>query len=400
MNEWWPFIGLFLALYLLDGFRLSRRSRWYLGAWAGRRGTLAQSSRCSFSWPSPFGWTFEVEDLPASLSAVGLTNWPTGSASRPPPLPDLIHSWRWEEIISVQARRGMIVVNGTIAFPVTAALDAMQLEKLVARMRSASATEREAVLRGWHSRRFRPQALRRRQQMALHRTRGLAVVNSTQTVLLVAAAVYLMSGMAEEVSTPVQTILAEALPWLVGVYVALHGVAVRMAARVHRRLYPESKAERSSLIVTSLLVPAQALRLRLLLLRHLARDQHPLAVALAILPPTLALEPVRATVADLKWPRRPQGLPTEVETIADGSRACLEPIVLAAVEASVCRMQVCESLATPKPDTATSCAWCPRCGDQFSRAEGRCPHGVPLEPLQRNDAAGPGAGNQHHRSRR
>jgi hypothetical protein len=385
--EWWPALAVFWTLYLIDGIRGGRRDRIGFQAAIGRPCARAKQAAWHLPPPLPTAWGVVVEDLPCSLAAEGLTNWPAASTSRPPPLPDAVQSYRWEDVREISTRTGWIRVNGRRFAPVTPALDAAELQRLTRALSTQGPTARAEHLRDWHRRRLRPMRLRRRLQLALGRSRLLAELNTGQVAFLLALTTYFLGGGPDHMPPAVRDRIAAALPWWLGGYAGVHVVAVGWFWRLHAKLCPERGQERGGLVLTAVLVPAQGLRLRQHLVAALGNRQHPVSAALALGERTTVAQLTRDTLADIRWPRTPTGLPADTRKIVASAGSLLEPLIHAASSRAQPQLAF-DSMFVPLPAaSADACAWCPRCGDQFVRPESHCPHGVPLQPLARSALA-------------
>ena len=380
-SEWWSILAVFWGLYLADGLRGGRRDRFHFHGWfASHRSANGRATQAAWFFipPLPGAWALTAEDLPASLAPEGITNWPAVSASRPPPLPDLVATWRWEDIQRVEDRAGHLWVNGQRFAPSTPALTAPALGALARELAPLSAAARTARLQAWQSARFASARLRRRLRSALGRSRSLGFLNTIQTLLLAAVSAYLLFDGPARVSPVLADALARNLPAFLIAYAGLHLVAVTWFFRLHRRLYPAAGAERASVIFTALFVPPQALRLRLHLTARLAGGLHPLAVALAALPPS-RVHPIAAdTLRDLTWPRLTARLPAAATAVVRSSCTLLAPVLTSALNRQSPPVSPDALLAPPVRESRAACAYCPRCGDQFTRADARCPHGASL----------------------
>lgn len=379
-SEWWPILAVFWVLYLADGLRGGRRSRLFFHHWRAARAPLAHVTQSSwfFAPPAPSGWLIEADDLPASLASEGLTNWPAGSASRPPPLPDHIEAFRWEDVTQVEERLGWIFINARRFAPATPALTAAALGALARELAPLSADARAARLQTWHSVRFRAAHLKRRLRSVLVRTRGLAFLNTVQAALLAGLTAYVLLDGPAHVSPALRDALAARLPHFLALCASLHVAAVIWFYRLHRQIHPRAGQERASLIFTALLVPAQALRLRMHLTAKLAAGLHPLAVALVAARRREADALITDTLRDLRWPRLPETMPPHVARLARSSAALLEPVIHQVLAKQGASHVVDTAFTAPQPESTSACAYCPRCGDQFTRPDARCPHGVPL----------------------
>lgn len=379
-SEWWPILAVFWGLYLADGLRGGRRDRLYIQQGRGVRNPAAHIAQSSwfFTPPVPSAWLIVAEDLPASLAPEGLTNWPSVSASRPPPLPDHVASFRWEEIQNVEESLGWLFINGRRFAPATSSLPAASLHSLARELARLDSTARAVRLRAWQTARFASARLARHLRAVLARSRGISILNTIQTGLLAALTAYLLLDGPARVPQAASDALADAMPAFLAACAALHLTAVTWFFRLHRRLHPRAGSERASLVFTALLVPAQALRLRLQLTARLGAGLHPLAIAFACARPNAQHALTAATLRDLRWPRLPDTLPPDVVRLVRTSSALMEPILLAALARRSSPLSADALLAPPARLSSDACAYCPRCGDEFTRADSRCPHGIPL----------------------
>lgn len=377
MSEWWPLLAVFWLLYLADGWRATRRARVHVAGLRSARGP-ATASPVFCVVPSPTAWALSADDLPASLGPSGLTNWPSASALRPPPLPDTVATWDWEQVRDVRARGGWIWINGRRFTPETAAMTAATLEELARRLAPLDGSARAAALTRWQQQRLRVMRLRRRQRVVLARSRGLALLNAGQTLAVLAASLYLGLGGAAHAPPAVRDAVARAAPVLLGLLGLAHLFAVSWFHRLHRRFHPGDRQTRNGLTFTALLVPAQALRLRLHLMQPLAANAHPAALALATATPDAARRLLETTWRDLRWPLRPDSLPTAAAAAANDAGALIEPLLSPMLVAAGVPIDPASLLAAPSRESLQACAYCPRCRDQFIVPPARCPHGVPL----------------------
>lgn len=392
-SEWWSILLVFWGLYLADGLRGGRRPRLYIHGW---RSPFAQrtpgatrpgpkSSVTQSSWflipPIPSAWALIADDLPASLAPDGITNWPSCCASRPPPFPDRPLSCRWEDILKADDRSGYLRINDRRFTFSTSALPSSALVAFARDLAPLSPTERADRIQSWQTTRFASDSLRRKMRVILLRSRGLACLNTVQAVLLALVTAYLLVDGPARVSPALSDTLARMAPSIVGAFTGLHLLAIYRFYRLHVRFFPKASQERSSVIFTALFVPPQALRLRLHLVSPLARGAHPLAAAKAALHPDGLKTMASAILRDLRWPRRPVGLSAETGKLLRESDQIMDPVILTSLTQPSVPFSVDELLAPPVPVSSSACAYCPRCGDQFTGANARCAHGVPLVPL-------------------
>lgn len=418
MSEWGAVLVMFWALYLVDGVGAGRRERLFLSAWRGglawRRGwrfwrraprlggwpartaSLAQAS-WFFAPAWPWAYAVALEDLPVSLTADGLVNRSCAAAARPPFQPDVPRAVRWEDIGKIATSGGWLTLDGRRFAPASEALDAAGLRRIAERLRPLAAKDRAAVITAWHARRFSVTRARRRFAVALGRTRGLAFLNTLQ----VGGWAALSAGLLTEAFAPVSATGEVASwrqlgtpqgPWwmLIAGLVLAHGMAVWEAWSLHRRLHPERAEDRANLIFSALLLPPQALRLRAALMRPLARGLAPLAGALVAGRPATARAVASATWRDVLYPMRPATLPGFFAKLGDEATALVRPAVERALaEATAGGLGgVMPAELDAAPGAAVGgkfgrgvCAYCPRCGDGFVRADGVCPQGVALRSV-------------------
>lgn len=379
-SEWWSVLVVFWGLYLADGLRCGRRTRWYFHHWRASRHPAAGAAAAAWfcTPPAPSAWMIPSDDLPASLAPEGFTNWPSGSASRPPPFPDSVIAFRWEDVRTVEERHGWIIVNAHRFAPVSAGFGATSFDSLVRELAPLSPALRADRLRRWQSARFASARLSRRLRATLLRTRSIAFLNTLQATVLAGLSAYLLLNGPALLPPAARDAVASALPALLLGCTGLHVIAVVWFYRLHRRLSPKAGSERAGLLFTALFVPPQALRFRLHLIAKFGAGLHPLAVAFAVARPTIARELAVATLRDLRWPRLPDTLPPHITALVRSSSALLEPVVVAALARQVSLPSADVLLAAPARTSADTCAYCPRCGDEFTRPDSRCPHGIPL----------------------
>jgi len=377
MSEWNSVLAVYWALWAVDGVRVARRRGF--SATSGWRATRADLHYLWISWPgfSPGSWRIVAADVPLSLSPAGVCNRPAGCAGRPVEAPAAAQSWRWEDVRAADAAAGWLRINGARFCPDTGHVTAPQLLELAHLAPAARAHRIHRLLRRW----LRPAHLRRRARVLAGRTTAPAMLNSFVVVLVAALSLYVVFDGSGRVSPAVAAALAQALPWLVGCAVVLHLSAAVTAWRALRWLKPVAPDRRRPALVSALLLPPQALRLRAILGDGFFPPQHPLAVALAFTDGAARKQWVFQTLADLSWPIGDRSDPPLAREIAAWYRSALEerlrPLLVAA------KIDAQELLAAPAPDAAGGCAYCPRCRDQFVAGPRECPHGVTLRPVAR-----------------
>jgi hypothetical protein len=194
-SEWWSLLAVFWGLYLADGLRGGRRERFHFRNWLSTHRPRGRATPASWFFipPSPSAWALTADDLPASLAPEGVTNWPSASAGRPPPLPEHVVSFRWEEIQRVEERTGGIFINGQRFTPSTPGLTAAALGALARELAPLTTAARTVRLQSWHSARFAATRFGRRLRSVLARSRGLVFLNTVQVLLLAAVSAYRFS---------------------------------------------------------------------------------------------------------------------------------------------------------------------------------------------------------------
>src|SRR5262249_25387935 len=114
MSEWASVLIVFWVVWALDGVRVGRQRTFAMvgGVCARGRGVRVGFSRLSMPGVSPAAWRATLPDVPLTLSPIGVSNRPAGSAGRPAEGPALAQAWRWEEVREVGVARGAIYING------------------------------------------------------------------------------------------------------------------------------------------------------------------------------------------------------------------------------------------------------------------------------------------------
>lgn len=357
--------------------------------------TLVLTQACWHFAPAwPWAYTLAQEEAPLSVTADGLTNWPSGSTARPPARPDRAVATSWTEAGAPGEAKGWLTLGGRRFTPVTTALTTREFRRLVERLGPLEPAARAAEIARWHGRRFAVLRARRRLAVALERTRGLAGMNTLQALGWAAVSAGLLGGffnpeLPEGEFAPWRHLDSSQAPWwvLTGWLVVTHFMTVGTAWGVHRKLYPQLKDERSNLVFSALLLPAQALRLRAAVMKPLGRELTPLAAALAAGTAATARGAGAATLRDLHHPVKTEGMPERVAELVDAAavlaRPAVERAVADAAAGGVDGVRPEELLAPPTGLGREVCAYCPRCGDGFVRADGVCPQGVRLRAVAR-----------------
>jgi len=377
MSDWDTVLAVYWALWAADGLRRAPRRIFHaVGGWRPGRARL-RFARFIWLGVSPARWRAAAPDIPFSFSPLGISNRPAGTAGRPANPPREAAAWRWDEIREVGVAAGWVYVNGQRFFPDTGHLSGVQLLELA----RAQPAAREEMIRQHLQRWLRPAQVRRRAIVLAGRTNSPALFNALSLGLIAGLSAYVAFGVSQRVSAEWAAALARMLPPLLAYLALLHVAAVVMAWQAVRRLKRPGADKRGSTLLGALMLPAQALRLRAVVAEGFFPPQHPLAVALALGRRREQVELAFQTLADLRWPTDDRHDSPLAREIAGWFRSALEPELAARLKAAQLRPK--QLLAPPRPDSPASCAYCPRCGDQFTSAGGACPHGIGLVPLGR-----------------
>lgn len=131
-----------------------------------------------------------------------------------------------------------------------------------------------------------------------------------------------------------------------------------------------------------LLSPASAMRSAEGLLRPVLAAYHPVTAAIVLCPKTVCADLARPMLCDLRHPL-PGDLPRD--PAACRIDAWYRQHLLAVLEAALCRAEIDPTgLIEPPKQLDDGVAYCPRCHNQYVRAEGICSNcpGVRLQPYE------------------
>lgn len=374
MSEWSAVIAVYWVLWALDGAKMAARRAFGVVAGGAGAGSI-QYDRWLRPPFLPPRWRLIASDPPLSLSPLGVSNLPRGCAGRPLESPTEIRAWGWDEIRHVGVAKGWIYINGQPFCPNSGHATARELLAMVARSPAGRERSIEAILCRW----FRPATLRRGRRVLVGRTVFVVSCNIAALALLAAISVYVLADVPSLLSEEQAAAIAALLPFGLGLLLALHLAAVIGGWRALRRLRSRGTDRRGMALISALLLPPQALKLRALLAENHFPVQHPLAAVLAFGrradQRTIAFQ----VVADLRWPAASPTAPPLATNVSGWFAARLEERVTRLLrEAGI---EPAELLRAPPPDTPASCLYCPRCHDQFAAGAAHCPHGIRLLPL-------------------
>jgi hypothetical protein len=395
MSDWWSVLAIFWIAYLFDGLRRTPRAHTIVRRAAPWTAVLRHAGLHLLP-PAPWAWRFRADDPPFALSPEGLCNQPVGTAARPAEPAQFTAVWRWEQIETVEEKRGWLVVNGRLFGPAATAWPAAELLALAAALKPLAPAAREARLRRWLSSRLRPAHWRRRMAVVRRRTGDAALLNSAALLACAAATAIACFTPATEDYEETPRILA-LLPPLLWFALAAYAGGIAAALYAARRLRRWLQPGTTKAILSAACFPPHGLRWRRLLSDSVVPAPHPLLLALAA--PGTATRAAAAfdALADTLWPLPLPELAPAATTRAEPLPAAATPAL--ATAAAIRTWQAAEFerrfrnwfaaggidaaalIAPPARDNSGACAYCPRCRSQFSRADGRCPHGIPLQPL-------------------
>lgn len=375
MSEWVSVFAVFWALWAVDGARLAPY-RLFTVRGGGWRSVIAYG-RLSLPGGWPGSWRLATPDVPLVLSPAGVGNAPAGGSGRPAERPVEARALRWAEVREVGVAKGWIFVNGAAFCPDTGHVSAPRLLELV-RMDPAM---REQAIRATMDRWFRPALLRRRVRVLQARTAWPARLNVLSLVVLAVLCAYVVADLASRLPETWSAGLVVALPGVLLGLLLAHLAAVVLTWRALRRLPPVLPEKRRSTLLSALLLPPQALRLRAVAGEGYFPAQHPLAVAVAFGNAAVRAEYAFQALSDMRWPLGESARsPLEAE-IGGWFRRELEARLVRLCTASDVGLEAL--FVAPLPDAPASCNYCPRCRDQFVAGPSECPHGIPLRPLRR-----------------
>ena len=376
MSDWASLLIVVWALYAAHGLVWRRAPRFHFNGGWGRPRAAPRFATWSAFGPSPLAWRLRTDDIPVSLSTEGISNLPVGSLARPAALPTYPAAWRWGDIKTAEVRRAMLWINGQRFAPATGHITAAEILRLAA----ADPTAREARIGFLLQRGLRPWRLRRLHQVLVKRTATAASCNLSAALILAGASLYLALGVPTMLETRISEAIARSAPWVLGYAVVLQVTAIVSAWIAARRLTRHGGSAPGQALGSAVFLPPQTFHLRALLAEGLWPRTHPLAAALAFASTEAGAAHAETVLGDLHWPlpRAAQGdaLP---HRIARAHRAALLPLVERMIRSV--GLDPAALISPPARDGKNSCAYCPRCRDQFVTPQGRCPHGIPLQPL-------------------
>lgn len=301
----------------------------------------------------PGSCTFLCQPWPVSLSVDGFA---IGAAADRPRGSIRSRIYCWAAVEALDREGTTLLVNGRHFCRTVAPSQTLLLQKALEKMRVASSRERQQEISTLLGQLFDTDAARTKLHSFRRQSTGL---NLLEWLLFVLALI----------CVPLATSflgLAGALN-LLGIPLLLLLLAlVTLVFRIHRRLEPEAGSARFQLVVMMMLLPPMALRASDMLSRQLLAAYHPLVVGRLLLAPHRLQEFASEVVRELEY-RPASETPPPAAAISCSWRHELVGAVrewLAAEEVDVIRAP------NERQDGAT--AYCPRCLEQFERADAVC----------------------------
>lgn len=378
---------LFLVLVCLYAWECAcwlRRGSIALITWFGRRwqavhpGALLgnQNGGVVFAPLLPLGSLVSASQFPLSLSpdaALAYVSTNVNPGWRPPQSGRL---FRFEQIKAVQADGKMVRVNGEPWFKTPSPGFAAHVVRHLDQLQKAPVAERGRGIERIFRDSLDTRAIEQRWQDFQKLARPLRWLTNALFVYLFLLVPALIRHFGLRLTWP---------GLLLGLLALTSSTAI-FFRRAHRALYPEAGDERFTHFLTVLLAPATAMRAHDLLSRRLLETFHPLGVARVFCPPAAFRRFAARMLVELRHPALPvfpAGEPG-AEAVERFSRAALREAVGEFL--AKCDLRPDELVRPPAPADETCRAYCPRCGAQFTAAEGTCPDcgGLPLVAFKRD----------------
>lgn len=312
----------------------------------------------------PPGRVFLSHLLPVSISPSGVCAFnsqtlPSGAR----PATQTGEFVGFAEIRECSADGAYLVINGEKFAKCATPKQAKALAKVIAEVKAAKSSRREALVRSWVSKQFDAKEA----SGVWHEAEGAIGLIRWMCAMFF---VYLF------VAAPIVVTFygLERLIIQIGATMVVLAIVVAiMFFRTHRRFYPAETQERLENFVKMILCPPVSLRAADVLTKHLLSEYSPVVVASVLAGPgstsgSSERQFVRSFVLDLQHPLKHESTDEKaVETIdwmnAEQLQACLKHVERAGYE----------SLLGPTQREGDSVSYCPRCGVQFVVADGECP---------------------------
>ncbi|HMP84681.1 MAG TPA: hypothetical protein PKA41_18460 [Verrucomicrobiota bacterium] len=378
---------LFLVLALLYAWECAcwlRPGSVAFTTWFGRRwrirhpGTLAGNDKGGFIPVAPLpplGTLLTTAQLPFSCSPDALLGFVSTNVNPGPRSSQTSQLFRFDDINEVRAKGKNVLINGRRFLRAGSQWRASQLVSQIKRLRELKRDQRESAITALHLECFDTKALEQRWAGLRQTARPLRLLaNAIVALVFVVAPVLIWT-------------LGFALSWI-GLLATLLVLDVTTAIFfyiAHKKLFPRADDERFTHTLTVLLSPASAMRAHDALTRQALEMFHPLAAATLFLPKPAVERFARRVLLDIRHPALPQ-CPSNDATTLEAERHTRAALQMAVEELLKQHSFDVEKLCRPpSPTDESCCAYCPRCGEQFTTVTARCSDcgGLPVVAFDR-----------------
>ncbi len=382
MTDGQSFLFVFILIYLSDCLVWLPPSGYAVLAFQGRRFLVRRPAmhvhavRKGFAILQPlppFGTVFAGQAWPLSMDRSGLAPL---SRENPNPGPSLAappgaHFLAWEDIDSIGADESRLLVNGKPFAICATAAAALDLSRVLDRLRSIPYGGREAAIAKLFARNLNVRRPARKARLFFKSVLPLRVNAS-----ILFASVFLLVPYSywrfEDDPPFFLTLLA--------VWILMCRIVVEFWM-LHRRFYPSLSSERWTHAVLSILFPHYALRSIDVLSKGFLAESHPLAVAAALAVPEEFGRFADQVLRDARHPVPcPDEDPLAMKTAETSRVRFFLPLVEALSSTAPALRDLPEEDRTVSPSEVSEC---PRCRIPYDRTGLVCQDcgGIPTVPL-------------------
>ena len=269
---------------------------------------------------------------------------------------------RFADLRAVEVEGKKIFIDGECFLKTPSTSAARYWANVMDRLRKLPAEQRESTIRKIIKESFDEKKIRARLGEYQLKVRRLRLVSMALFVYLFVLAPALLArfGFGN-------------IGWIVLAALLIQMLAAALLFRsAHGSISPRGREERFTPFVTMLLAVPTAIRAHDFLARHLFEQAHPLALARVLCEASVFKTFARQTLLDLRFPILPLS-PVDAPERAD-TEQWFRGMVLEAAENFVSNEGFCcgDLVAPPARSEPANTAFCPRCGAQFTVAEGGC----------------------------
>lgn len=377
MTERQQLLGILGLIYLSECIRWVRRGGVVfnrapdLRVW--RKSPFLNNPRGDIhvGWPlPPFGEFVVARGLPFSLDSDGLVTATTANLHPDGPAPQPIQHLTWEECARITVDGERLLRDHKVFWLADTAAEAARLGSLLRTAAALPASQREAWLETTTKGLFDVPTIRARWESSQAALKPLRFVGSalwTLMFLLLPLAVWQWGW------TPPLWIGIPAL-FLGSFWIA------RRLHQLHAQWFPEARDDRFRLVLLAALSPVTAIRSAEVLMRPRLEEFHPAAVAMALLPRDRADTFCAQLWRELRHPRLPLPVSTDVGNRRLGRWH--DRLLGALREAAIANGSDPDRWEAPPGKTDSAHArFCPRCHSQSTAAASLCSEcgGIPLK---------------------